>query len=122
MDRQELHATAALRSAAGKSRFAPGARVTAENVRDFHAAPETIKTAVRAIRDLGFTVTATGPLGISFSGPRELVKRVFGGRAEDDRPEADRLAPGADLPVPEALRPYVERITLATEVKYWQGA
>ena len=110
---ETVQAYAALRSASGRSRFDPGAPVTTANVLEFHADPETRATAARILTALGFTVTGSGPLGVSFSGPADLFERIF--RVTPACP------PPASLSIPDELAPVVERISLAGEVTFWDG-
>lgn len=106
-----VSAVAALRSASGKSRLDDGVEITVANVVEYHAAPETVEAATRVLAELGFAITGKGPLAVSFSGPRAIFERLFGLSASQP------AAPAAGLSVPETLLPYVERITLAKEVR-----
>ncbi len=106
----------------GLERTAPGAHATVDNVDLFHAAPETVETVAGLLGAMGFTVTGRGPLAVSFAGPPSLFEHWFGpaagGAASGE--EAARLEERT-LPIPEDLKPHVERVTLSAGVRLFGG-
>jgi len=128
----EPSASATLRPRSGKSRDAPGAHVTVENVREFHAAPEAVAAAVEALAAKGFTVRGQSPLSLSFSGPKELFERVFNVTLTAHRydPLTGEKSPAGrsvhwtaagPLQVPAELGRYIERVTFSPPFRFFDG-
>jgi len=128
----EPSANATLRPASGRSRDEPDAHVTVENVREFHAAPEVVAAAVKALAAKGFTVHGQSPLSLSFTGSKELFERVFNVTLTAHRydPLTGEKSPAGGsvywtaagpLQVPEDLGQYIERVRFSPPFRFFDG-
>lgn len=112
---------AVLQSETGRSMFAPGAFVGAENLQQFASSAERGVQAATALQSLGFRVQHIGTFSISGDGPRELWEQVFGTRVErrsqplsEAHPEIGEVSycshvAGAPFVMPDSLVGLVER-------------
>lgn len=125
-----VHAYVALRPAPAKPR---PPRLTVENVKDHHAGEDMVDEVVRALEREGLAVTGRSPLGVSVTGPPDLVSRLFSARVAGEKYHPFEGPPGklarlpalvhywseAPLAVPRPLAELVERVDLAPRIVYY---
>jgi hypothetical protein len=56
--------------------------MTADNVGQHQASPETVREAREKLTSLGFRIVDEGPIGIAFTADADLFEDVFGPPAE----------------------------------------
>jgi subtilase family serine protease len=64
-----------------------GEAVTAENVKEFSASPQTVEAASKELEKLGFRVASRGPASLSIEGSREALERAFSSTIADSGEE-----------------------------------
>ena len=103
---ETIHAEVILRPA----QAAAWEPVSAGTVHELEAPSGAVEIVTRALRTLGFELTASSPLTLSISGSRDLFRRVFQAEVGGGMPEV--------LVVPAEMAPYVEGVYIQTPPIY----
>ncbi|MBI4456854.1 MAG: hypothetical protein HY644_13285 [Acidobacteria bacterium] len=106
-----IEAEVILRPASGGAELPP--IPTAENIRQFEAAPHVVDEISAKLRAMGFVVTTVSPFTISISGPRVLFERVFRCKLTSG---GETSAP---LVLPEEIAEHVEQVYIQTPPIYF---
>ncbi|MGZ4846259.1 MAG: protease pro-enzyme activation domain-containing protein [Halobacteriota archaeon] len=118
-----ISAEAILKSKSGRSLAHPDAPVTAENVEDFKPTPETLSTAIRRFKELGFEVIQSG-ITLTLVGGIEQFETTFGVKLsiENDTRTGRPFARLEGEPtVPESLADIVETVVFPRPPEYFGG-
>jgi hypothetical protein len=73
-----IRAQVVLKSAGGKS-LLDADTISADNIREFAASPETVASIKESLAELGFTVLRASPLQVTVEAPRDQFEKVFQG-------------------------------------------